>query len=72
MRSQMARRLRRLADRLDRHGAPKATGLTLRFHDGRGAVIEWHGEGCPLWYLGDEDYERAHTAAERPGGVVPR
>lgn len=67
----LGRWLRRLADRIDRHGAPKATGLSFTFEPGIGRVIH-HGNGvpirpratgCTLWYLGDDEYERAHTDA---------
>jgi hypothetical protein len=71
-------RLRRLADRIDHAGAPKSVGLTFTFEKGRGAVL--HGEfgvtstdrrGCLLWYLGDDEYEKAWSEADdRPSRVL--
>jgi hypothetical protein len=64
----LARALRRFADRIDRDGAPKAIGLSFTFEPGRGVVV--HGQagihrigqpGCPLYYLNDQDYLRAHA-----------
>ena len=68
MRRRLGEWLRRLADRIDYHGAPKAIGWTFTFEPGRGIVFhEDHGpgKGCRLWYLGDDEYERAHTEAGR-------
>jgi hypothetical protein len=59
----LARRLRFLADRIDHAGAPKATSLTFTFEERTGLVVRDDGRGCRLWYLGDEDYERAHDEA---------
>lgn len=62
--------LRRLADRFDHDHAPKAIGWSFTFEEGLGLV--WHDNhgrinpkptGCPVWYLSDADYERAHTEA---------
>ena len=64
--------LRRLADRIDYDHAPKAIGWSFTFEPGRGLV--WHNNhgqirsepktGCPVWYLSDADYERAHNESE--------
>lgn len=64
--------LRRLADRLDYSGAPRAIGISFTFELGEG--IRWRddGRGCPLWYLGDDDYERAHDEADNPGPRIDR
>lgn len=59
-----ARWLRRLADRIDRPGAPKATHLSFTFEHRRGMVVREDGRGCRLWYCGDADYERAHADAD--------
>ena len=61
--------LRRIADRIDRAGAPKCMSYAFTFELHRGIVVrEGTGQGCPLWYYGDADYERAHAEAdsERP------
>ena len=60
--TRIARWLRTLADRIDHEGAPKRTCWSLTFEDGKGAVFNQDGRGCP-WYLGDESYERAHKEA---------
>lgn len=59
-------RLRRLADRLDRAGEPKRTSWSFTIEDGQGVVFNQDGRGCPLWYLGDADYERAHAESVIP------
>lgn len=48
--------LRRIADRVDWYGAPRAMGWSFTFERGRGLV--WHDDrttGCPVWYLADGD-----------------
>jgi hypothetical protein len=64
MRLQLARRLRFLADRIDPAGAPRATGWSFTFEKGEGIRFNDNNHGCPLWYLSDKDYERAHDEAE--------
>lgn len=64
MRQRLARRLRFLADRIDHAGAPKTIGWRFTFEDHEGIRFRDDGRGCPLWYLGDADYERAHTEAD--------
>ena len=73
MRPRIGRLLRRIADRIDYAGAPKSVGLSFTFESRRGAVL--HGEfgvnradskGCPLYYLGGDDYNRAWTDADEP------
>jgi len=56
----LAARLRFWADRLDHAGAPKKTGLTFKFVDRVGIVVQQGGSGCPLWYCGDDDYSKAY------------
>ena len=54
-----------VADRIDRDGAPRSAGATFTFESGIGRV--WHeghnGPGCPVWYLSEQDYRRAHHDA---------
>jgi hypothetical protein len=64
----LAEVLRRIADRIDYAGAPKALGLCFTFEPHRGLVINDRGTGCRLWYLGDQEYEKAHSEA---GGDLP-
>ena len=59
IRQRIAQRLRFLADRIDWYGAPKMTHLSFTFELGEGVVIHEDGRGCPLWYLGNDDYERS-------------
>lgn len=67
MNKRLAYWLRRLADRIDHRGAPKSIGWSFTFEKGRGLVFhEGRDRGCPLWYLGDDDYERAHAQSEVP------
>lgn len=61
--------LRCLADRLDYDGAPKVTGFSFTFEDHQGLVFRDDGRGCPIAYLGERDYRRAHDEA---GAYDPR
>ena len=70
MRVWLARRLRLLADRLDGAGAPRHMGHSFTFEDGRGLVFRDDGRGCPLWYLGADDYARAHSEADTEHAIV--
>lgn len=63
--------MRLLADRLDSHNAPRAVGYSFTFESGKGLVFNDQGRGCPLWYLGHDDYERAHAEAEQPTSDLP-
>ena len=63
LRALIADELRRLADRLDRPGAPKAIHVSFTLEERVGMVFRDDGRGCRLWYLGDQDYERAHDQA---------
>src|ERR1700678_3076432 len=63
----LARRLRDLADRIDHDGAPKIMGYSFTFEDREGIRFRDDGRGCPLAYLGNADYERAHDEADKPG-----
>lgn len=64
LRATLARWLRLWADLIDWEGAPKGTGLSFTFEPGHGVVTNEEGRGCPLWYYGDRDYERAHQEAQ--------
>jgi hypothetical protein len=57
-------RLRRLADRIDEAGAPRAMHWTFTFEDREGIRFREDGKGCRLWYMGDADFERAHSDAD--------
>ena len=58
--------LRRLADRIDHDGAPKVTNWTFTFELGNGLVFRQDGRGCPVAYLGDDEFEKAHSGAVYP------
>lgn len=59
--------LRRIADRIDYAGAPRALGAySFTFERGEGIRFRDDGRGCPLWYLGEDDYRRAHDEADKP------
>ena len=58
--------LRRLADRIDHEGAPKAIGWSFTFERGEGIRFRDDGRGALLWYFGDMSYELAHTEADKP------
>jgi hypothetical protein len=58
--------MRRTAGRLDHAGAPKRTSSSFTFEEREGTRLREDGRGCPLYYFGNADYERAHTEADRP------
>ena len=58
--------LRRLADRLDYANAPKGMGYSFTFERGEGIRFRDDRRGCPVWYLGDDDFDRAHDEADKP------
>lgn len=68
-RAKIGRMLRSAADVLDARGAPRAFPAHFNFVAGEGLVITQTdgvpvsppAPGCPLWYLGEDDYERAFT-----------
>lgn len=66
MRQWIAQRMRFAADRIDPVGAPRGTSYSFTFERGHG--IRWRddGKGCPIWYLGEADYRRAHIEADNP------
>jgi hypothetical protein len=55
--------MRRFADRIDHAGAPKISHWSFTFEEGRGLVFRQDGRGCPVAYLGDGEYARAHSEA---------
>jgi hypothetical protein len=59
----IARWLRDLADRIDHEGAPRFVGWTFTFED-EGLRFRLDGRGCPLAYLGEADYSRAHDESD--------
>lgn len=63
--------MRLLADRLDPAGAPRALGYHFTFESGKGLVFNDQGRGCRLWYLGDAEYDLAHTEADKPTSDLP-
>ncbi len=64
----VAQRMRLIADRLDPRGAFRETGYSFRYKPGVGIVFHRGREaGCPLWYRGTADYERAYDAGWGPG-----
>jgi hypothetical protein len=63
VRRQLARWLRKKADRLDNAGAPKRTSWHFTFEEGWGLVFNDRGRGCPLWYVGDDSFRLAHDHA---------
>lgn len=64
MRKWLAMRLRFWADRIDWAGAPKRTVWSFTYERGKGVVFNSNSRGCPLWYYGNEDYDRAHSESE--------
>jgi hypothetical protein len=58
--------MRRTADRIDHEGAPKLTHWSWTFEEYEDIRFREDGKGCPVAYLGDSDYERAHAESDRP------
>jgi hypothetical protein len=56
--------LRRIADRLDPDNAPRALSGSAFTFETTGMRLRSDGRGCPLWYIGEDDYQRAHTEAD--------
>lgn len=71
MRRRVGEWLRRWADRIDDAGAPRAIGWRFTFERNEGIRFREDGRGCRLWYLGEDDYERAHTEADKPAVRIP-
>jgi len=64
MRGWIGWQLRKYADRIDWAGAPKLTHWTFTIENGRGVVFREDGKGCRIAYLGNDEYERAHSDAD--------
>lgn len=64
MRVWIANHLRELADRLDWRGAARVTGWSFTFEEGEGIRFRQDGRGCPVAYVGDEQYDRAHSESD--------
>lgn len=62
--------LRRWADRIDPDNGPQGIGWSFTFEDRRGIVFREDRRGCPLWYLGERDYARAHSEADTDHAIV--
>jgi hypothetical protein len=60
----LGRWLRNLADRIDYPGAPRLTGYSFTYETGEGIRFRDDGHGCPIAYLGEAVYERAHSEAD--------
>lgn len=56
--------LRRTADRISPESCPRNIHWSFTFEHEEGVRFREDGKGCPLWYLGEGDYERAHTEAD--------
>lgn len=70
-RTRIGKVLRRWADRIDHHGAPRALGRSFTFEPGRGIVFHEDSKtGCPLYYLGMDDYDRAHRDGRFDNGGI--
>lgn len=64
--------MRKWADRIDDRGAPHALGYSFTFETGEGILFREDGKGCKLWYLGEAEYEKAHTQADSAEGDARR
>ncbi|MEU9515904.1 hypothetical protein [Micromonospora sp. NPDC048169] len=64
-RAWIGKRLRFLADRIDYKGAPRYLGYSVTIETDESVPrIREDGRGCKLWYLGNAEYEKAHTEAD--------
>lgn len=63
LRQRVARRLRFLADRIDLAGALRPAGMSFTFEGREGVRVNFDRVGCPLWILGEADFERAWDEA---------
>jgi hypothetical protein len=60
--------MRKWADRLDDYGAPHRTTLSFTYEYREGIRIHYGKNiGCPLWYLGTDDYSLAFWDSETMG-----
>lgn len=70
MKAWIANKFRRLADRIDYAGAPKAMHWSFTFENREGIRFREDGKGCRLWYLNDAEYRKAHTEADTEHAIV--
>lgn len=63
MRAWVGRLLRGVANRVDDAGAPKVTHLSFTFEPFEGIRFRDDRRGCPVAYLGESDFARAHDEA---------
>jgi len=47
---------------MDWEGAPKRTSWSFTFEENLGVVFSQEGKGCPVWYYGNADFQRAYEA----------
>ncbi len=64
LRARIGWRLRCVADRIDPDNAPRAMGWSFTFEHGKGIQFREDRKGCPLWYLGHADSDRAYTESD--------
>lgn len=69
--ARLAAWMRKIADRIDHHGAPKITHWTFTFEERRGIVFREDGRGCRIAYLGDDEFARAHSEADCAARPAP-
>lgn len=72
MRARIGHWMRKWADRIDHYGAPKLTSYSFTFETGEGIRFRDDGRGCRLAYLGDAEYEKAHTEADSAAADAER
>lgn len=70
MKRRLAIWMRKMADRLDYAGAPRRVSWSFTIEHNEGVRFRDDGKGCPLWHLGDADYERAHAEADTEHMIV--
>jgi hypothetical protein len=64
-RARIGWRLRCWADRIDPKHGPRMVGWSFTFELGEGIRFRDDRRGCPLAYLGEDDYQRAHDEADK-------
>lgn len=65
MTRRLAAWMRKWADRIDLHGAPRRTSWSFTFeHNDKGIQYRDDGKGCPLWYYGQDDFHKAFTDSD--------
>lgn len=70
LRARIGWRLRCFADRVDPDNGPGGMSYSFTFELGEGIRFRDDGRGCPLWYLGAADYQRAHDEADKPAPQI--